>query len=227
VTLLGWLRLAGTGIALVLLAMSAWILGAELARPDLDFLPAPSLAAGTAALSDRATTAAAIGRIRGALWVDAAITRATALRAALETDGPPAPAAMIEETRELAARAALHAPHEARAWLLMAAADAEREAFRQRVAAPLKMSYLTGPNEAALMPLRLIVATRSLAITDEELQILAEADVRAILTRKPELKPAITAAYRGASADGRRFLRSAVERVDPRLADSLLRSGQS
>jgi hypothetical protein len=43
-------------------------------------------------------------------------------------------------------------------WLLITAIDARLDWLDRRVGAPLKMSYYTAPNDAALMGLRLLIA---------------------------------------------------------------------
>ena len=83
------------------------------------------------------------------------------------------------------------------------------------------MSYYAGPNELSLMPLRIKIATQSTAITDPELQILVGAEIRTIITRKPDLKPVIVAAYRNALPEGRRLIETQVRELDPGLLSSL------
>jgi hypothetical protein len=85
----------------------------------------------------------------------------------------------------------------------------------------LRMSYYTGPNELALMPLRLSIAARSNAIGDADLQLLVGQEIRTILTRKPELKPWIVLAYRNASPEGKAFFESTVGALDPVLLTAL------
>jgi len=49
--------------------------------------------------------------------------------------------------------------------------------------------FYTGPNELSVIPMRINIATRTDAITGPELQILVGAEIRTIITRKPDLKP--------------------------------------
>ena len=58
-------------------------------------------------------------------------------------------------------------------------------------AAALRMSYYTGANEVELIPLRLHLAVNSQALAEKDFQELVRHDIRTIVTRKPELKPAI------------------------------------
>jgi len=85
----------------------------------------------------------------------------------------------------------------------------------------LKMSYYTGSNEVVLMPLRLLVATCSDAINDSELQNLVAREIRLIVTREQNLKPAIVVAYQNASPDGKRFIEAAVADLDSGLMATL------
>jgi hypothetical protein len=45
--------------------------------------------------------------------------------------------------------------------------------------------------------------------------------MRLILTRRPDLKPAITSAYRRGSADGKAYIDEVVQLIDPAFAASL------
>ena len=112
----------------------------------------------------------------------------------------------IESAHSAALRAARLAPHDARAWLILATIASALNHPNREIAGPLKMSYLTGPGEVPLSALRLRVATRSGVIEDEELQNLVTQDVRTLVIRRPELAPEIISIYRGASAEGQRFL---------------------
>jgi len=72
-----------------------------------------------------------------------------------------------------------------------------------------------------LIPARLAIVSASAAIGDDELKSLARGDIRLILTRRPDLKPAITDAYRRGSADGKAFIDEVVRSLDPGFAASL------
>ena len=79
------------------------------------------------------------------------------------------------------------------------------------------MTYFTGPNEPALTPLRIRIATRSTAITDAELQTLVEQDIRAIILRNQDQKPSLLAAYRDASPQGKQLIEATVGDLDKNL----------
>ena len=82
------------------------------------------------------------------------------------------------------------------------------------------MSYYTAPNMAH--PPAHQYCERNLdATTDPDLQILAAGEISTIITRKPDLKPAILTAYRDALPDGRRFIEAEVGVLDPGLLASL------
>jgi hypothetical protein len=83
------------------------------------------------------------------------------------------------------------------------------------------MSYLTSPADVNLIPTRLPIVSTSVAISDDELKNLARGDIRLILTRHPDLKPAITSAYRRGSADGKAFIDEMTQLIDPAFAASL------
>jgi hypothetical protein len=83
------------------------------------------------------------------------------------------------------------------------------------------MSYLTSPADANLIPARLAILSTSTALADVELKNLARADIRLILTRRPDLKAAIIGAYRHGSADDKAYLAEVVRSLDPGFAASL------
>jgi hypothetical protein len=197
-----------------------WILLVELIRPHLPFFSTDAASAEAAAAHQRVASAAAwIGLFRGSLWTDYAITLAPNLAAAAAREPSPATLASLDGARTAAVLAAELAPHDARAWLLIAEADLRR--LDHNVARALKMSYYTGPNELALIPSRIDTATRSDAIADSDLQILVSGEIRTIIMRKRDLKPLILAAYRNALPEGKRFIEDQVGDLDPALIASL------
>jgi len=157
--------------------------------------------------------AARLAFVRGDLWTECALAQ-NPLGASLQTGA-------LEQARVAAERAAALAPHNAMAWLILARLYSRLDSLNRRATALLKMSYYTGSNEPALIPWRLRVVAQSDALADEELQQLVRHEIRTIITHRPELKPAISAAYRDAPANGKRFLESAVSEVDPNLVGSL------
>jgi hypothetical protein len=198
---------------------SLWVLAAEIARPSLRGFPSTAAAAEAAAGERRsALLAARIGGIRGDLWSEAAIAEFARLGFG---SGDPAAAANGNADATAARRAAAWSPHDARAWLLLAAANARLDWVNRRVIEWLKLSFYTGPNETELMPLRLALITRSRAIDDAEIQELARLDLQAMITRLPQLKPAVVEAYQGAYPEGKKFIAAAAAALDPAFAKTL------
>jgi hypothetical protein len=217
-----WLRLSSTIFAVVLSLFAIWIAVAELVRPQLAFFPTASGASEIMTRRASAARAAAIGSVRGDLWVDAASGLFAEVSAGPNTED----LQMVEGAHAAARGAAMLSPHDSRAWLLLAASRARLEALRGHIAGPLKMSYLTGPNAAELMAIRLPLAVGSEAIADEELQLLVQGEITAIVTRRPGLKPVIAAAYRRAVPEGKRVIEQALGMLDPSLADALRSSDE-
>src|SRR5262249_24565424 len=117
--------------------------------------------------------------------------------------------------RPIIETALAHAPHNASLWLLAAGLGSRYNWWPTGPAPSINMSYYTGPNEISLAPLRLRVATSSSALAATDVQRFVQRDVRMILTRWHELKPALIATYKDASPDAKRFLESAVADIDP------------
>jgi hypothetical protein len=59
------------------------------------------------------------------------------------------------------------------------------------------------------------VATRGNAVRDPGLRQLVEQDLQIILASKPNLRPAVLAAYTTASAEGKRLIESVAQEADP------------
>jgi hypothetical protein len=72
-----------------------------------------------------------------------------------------------------------------------------------------------------LIPARLAILSAATAIADVELKNLARGDIRLILTRRSDLKAAITNAYRRGSVDGKAYIAEVVRSLDPSFAASL------
>jgi hypothetical protein len=213
----------GAAVLGVLLAFEAlWILSAEAFRPRLASFPAAAAAAAVAPSErDKAELAAKIGLVRGDLWADYAMTLMPQLPQEIARGGAVASSHPAEVARAAAEKAASLAPHDSRIWLLLAAVASEIDRRARESDGALKMSYYTGPNELALMPLRLSIAARSNAIGDADLQLLVGQEIRTILTRKPELKPWILVAHRNASPAGKAFFESTVGALDPVLLTAM------
>ena len=83
------------------------------------------------------------------------------------------------------------------------------------------MSYLTGPNQADLIPLRLQAVTSNNSLDDPDLAELARGDVRAMLTQLPQQRPMLLDDYARASIVGKKFLEESVRSIDPGFAVTL------
>jgi hypothetical protein len=128
----------------------------------------------------------------------------------------------LNERAQIAVRAALSlTPYDSQIWLILALLQSQIDPRNARIIESLKMSYFTAPNDIDLMPVRLDAATLFGAITDADLMELVRGDIRLILTRRPDLRVAISNAYRRASAEGKAFLESAVNSIDPKFAATL------
>jgi hypothetical protein len=224
------LRIALMLFACVLGGFSLWELAPRLVRSDVHRLPTNAEAAAVAATARaRAQRAAEFGAIRGDLWAEAAFTHAAQLWPGAERAADPRAAG--DDARAVVEKALAYAPHASGVWL-MAAGLAFRFGWPSSDAvSALKMSYYTGPNEIYLIPLRLFAATHSSALTDGDIQRLVQRDVRMVLTRWPNLKAALPAAYDNAEPEAKRFLERAVTDTDPSFLETLRttppRSGNS
>jgi hypothetical protein len=125
-----------------------------------------------------------------------------------------------ESALTYARQSLLLAPHLSSMWLLVAMLGNQGQT-RGSVAEALKMSYLTAPADANLIPTRLAIISASTAMADVDLKNLARGDIRLILTRRPDLKPAIINAYRRGSADGKAYIDEVVRLLDPGFAAAL------
>lgn len=113
------------------------------------------------------------------------------------------------------------APYHADIWLALALLQAQKNPRDPATVEALKMAYFTAPNTEQLMPVRLDTATSFEALADPDLRELVRGDVRLMVTRGPERRPAVTAAYRRASARGKAFLEEAVQSINPALLPAL------
>jgi hypothetical protein len=219
-----WFRAAAGIFAGVLALQAIWMLSIALIRPTIAFPPPDGAAAQAAARQVGVAYASAlIGMVRGDLWADYAFALADESLGAFDDVNRAAAPGSVESVRNAATRAARLAPHDSRIWLLLAALD--RQTNRDKsIADELKTSYYTGPNERRLRPLRISVALASNAIADLELQSLVTQEIRTIVMHDPALKPSIIDAYRHGSADGRRFLESALAELDQGLLETIRKS---
>jgi hypothetical protein len=121
------------------------------------------------------------------------------------------------EGTDAAEHAVRLAPHEAGAWLVLA----RNPPPGANAADCLKMSYYTGPNTADLMAQRLPVSVEPAMLGDDDIRQLMRHDIAGIVSRHQPLQPAIVAAHRQASPEGRRAIEAAVGEVDTILLGAL------
>jgi hypothetical protein len=204
------LRIAILALAVLVGMQGTWLVATELLRPAAFVAPLdPDIAAPSLADRAAAREAASLGFFRGDLWAVYALSFANLCwdeKAATEA---------TEVALAVSERALMLAPHDGRVWLVLACLRSR--SADQKAAIALRTSYYTAPNEAALIPIRLLVAVRSDALADVELRELVGWQLRTIATRKPDLKYAIKVAYRQASPMGRKFLETSLQELDPAL----------
>jgi hypothetical protein len=188
------------------------------APPDL----AQSIARPAAGVSDEqpADWLAAAAPLRGDLLADIALARAIPVIDLGAAKPPPEVQTRRESALALARQSLAFAPHDSRAWLLIARLQAGDPASAASIEA-LKMSFLTAPSDAGLIPARLAVLATSTTPDDGELTTLARADMRLILTRRPDLKDAIVQAYEKGSTKGQVLIREIARTLDPAFAATL------
>jgi hypothetical protein len=202
--------------ALLLTAQGAWILLPEVSRPSPMGFPIDQRRATVARQDqEKANRSAILAAVRGDLWAESAFTYASMLWTdqAFELD--------VSGNRSAGTSTSLlktlhYAPHRGDAWLMLASTCERLKMQACNVGALLKMSYYTAPDQAGLLPMRLAQALRSKDIAaDDELADMVRRDIRLVLTRSTDLRPALIAAYRSASPAGKRLVEQTVTPVDP------------
>jgi len=192
-------------------------LAAELARPTELPVASQNNRASVADEISAAHLASAIMPFRSDLrseFADALTSRILQSRAvALSDDG--------EDAQDMVTSALTMGPHDSRLWLALAAIQARRNSADLSIAEPLKMSYLTGPNVAELIPVRLEVVTTGNALSDSDLSELARSDVRALLTKLSAQRQALVTDYQKASQIGKKFLEDNVRTTNPEFVTTL------
>lgn len=190
---------------------------AEFLRPAPSLLPSRNSTAPTPDQISAAGRAAAIAPFRSDLKADYA-----AALAGQTLKSEYAGKIQGDETAQNAVKDALKmGPHDSRIWLVLALLQARSDLGNFAVAESLKMSYLTGPNRAELIPIRLDIVTLNNSLNDAELKELARGDVRAILTQFSDQRQAIVNGYVRGSSAGKAFLEESARMFDPKFADSL------
>lgn len=111
-------------------------------------------------------------------------------------------------------------------WIMLAAISRKQTSVEYDVAALLKLSYYTAPNDLALLPLRLTVALGEVSVVSEpELRELVQRDVKIALARQPTLRSALIAAYQSASAEGRAFVDNLLSERDSAALQNMRKKG--
>src|SRR5262245_14360747 len=208
-----------TGLRLVILTFAGlvalaalWTVAPELLRFASD---------GETSGRKSACTAAQIALVRGALWAECALAGASPLRANRPIGDTGVSAAQAVRARGAVERAVVFAPHDARAWLALADLEFRFDPTGRKAAAALRMSYYTGPNETALIPIRLATFGQLDASGDPDLHDLVRREITNVVNKRQELKSAIVAAYREALPAGQRFFEDSLRDLDPNLLASL------
>src|SRR5947209_978493 len=105
----------------VLVLQASWLVAVELLRPRIPYFPTDQATAQRAKINRLMTAIAArVGLVRGELWSDAALaSSAEVVGNILHFNGAPAESD-IADSEQAARRAVRLAPHDARAWLILA-----------------------------------------------------------------------------------------------------------
>ena len=194
-----------------------WLLAVEVVRPKSSYFPTTKVELSAVATHGVAAgIAAKIAVLRGDVYTEYAITQGANVLPDIEGNKGTASHEAIEQARAVASAAAALAPADPRTWLLLAEV-ASHDPAPQEISEILKMSYYTGPNAEALIPERLRLAVRTVAIKDRDLQDLVHREIRTIVTRRADLRPALFKAYGEASPEGRDFIDSKVRYLDQSL----------
>ena len=199
--------------AVTLAIAGAWTLVSELARAPRIGFPIDQNYLAAADQRWKAAFAARVGMVRGDLWAELFFSFANSI---LIRGGPDFGAIeTLNGALPAVRRALVYAPFRSEVWLLFAEMAKHYGLQTPSAATALTMSYYTTPYNQGLTPLRLSVATRGNAVRDAELRQLVEQDLQTILASKPNLRPAVVAAYATASAEGKHLIESVVQEADP------------
>ncbi|CAL80647.1 hypothetical protein BRADO7063 [Bradyrhizobium sp. ORS 278] len=146
------------------------------------------------ALSGRPRLAAEIGAVRTNLWKLAGASALSPGNTATDDAAP------------LYERAVETSPMDSEAWLGLATATERFSWINQRSSRALKMSYYTGAHLRSLMADRLLLMARIDSTNDPELRDMLASQTALILSRLPDLRPAIGRAYLAAGEANRRII---------------------
>jgi len=213
-----WVRAVLFGCAVILALQALWLIAPEISRVGRS-APAQTVAAAELPVRRDAAAqrAAWLGFVRGDLWSELVLNY-SALVFNPAPEGAQSPTGeALQHARSDAERALRHSPHNSRVWLLLAALELRTHPAgnENRAAAAVKMAYYTGPGELELVPLRLGVALQPELLGDDEIQQLARQEIQTIVSRKPDLKSAVLAAYQRAGAPARKFIEDVASGQDP------------
>lgn len=214
-------RISLFAFACVLGALAAWILISEALRAkDIKFTVDAQLAALNYAQRDAALKAARAGLLRGDLWSEAAFAYGDMLwsenKKASSSDAP-----SFDDIKALTEQAIAYAPYDSRLWLLFAANYFRFDWLNERTTSALRMSFYTGSNLMAVVPERLVLATQSRALQDDDFRELVRHDIQIVLTHRSELMSALTDAYNKAPPAGRQFIEKTLVELDPSALASI------
>jgi hypothetical protein len=202
------------GFAVMLALAAAWLLGAETARSTaVARLINRDGVTPSASQRMNSCLAARMAVARGDLWTECA--GAYDIPSAVEDSGTKSGSeGSADMAREASERVASWAPFQSKVWLRLASTEARLDWLNRRAVEALRMSFYTGPNEIELIPRRLLVSVQPDMLADPDIERLVRHDIRVALTHAPNVKPAIIAAYRHASPQGKRLLEAAIAEVD-------------
>ncbi len=206
------LRLGLLAYAILLFAAAGWVLLGESDRFNSES-PQRDNATPLAADSPWTGRAASLTVIRGDLWALRALsitpfTGTEISRRFLVTNTK-----QLEGAREAAERAVSYSPYDAKMWLLLA--QLSTEGTKGNSAELLKMAYYTAPTDPELIPLRLALSLKPPAFDDPDIRELIHQDLRAI--SRAQMQSTLSVIYREASSDGKAFVESALQEIDPAL----------
>ena len=215
------LRISLVVFACVLGSLAAWILIAEVLRPkEIEFTADAQLAASNYEQRDAALKAARAGLIRGDLWSEAAFAYGDMLWSENKRASSP-DALSFDQIKTLTEQAIAYAPYDSRLWVLLAANYLRFDWLNERAASSLRMSFYTGSNSMAVVSERLLLATQSRALQDDDFQELVRHDIQIAVAHKSELMPALIGAYNKAPLAGRQFIEKTLAELDPSMLASI------
>ena len=212
-----WFRTVTSALSVVLAAYAVSGIFAERMRPPFriaDFFRDETRPTIT---EDKWSAKVAFVSIDGGILSDYAALKS---RQALATspDNSASRAAANRQAQDAARWALTASPVNSSMWLILALLKTQMD---EPTAASLKMSYFTGPVGQDALALRIRTLATTSAVVDEDIRLLAQTDIRTVLTRYPRLEPSLAATYRQAPPDGKKFLLDATQAADPKFSQLL------